>query len=226
MRPRKYSDEQLLLDYLNASNKAGGWIKLLQINTDPNISATHMIYFRRFKSLENAQRLIIEKFPNLLNFDARVSISWQTKTNEEILNAIIYESTLAGYKLNSKDIDTNKFLPRYATVRCRLGSIERIYSLAGKISKDFLELPRYVNRNRISNEERDKRNNIVISKYIEACLEQNCIIHVTKISAPKTGFCCRYIYKYFENIENFRSECAKASPEFAELLARHNQKSI
>ena len=224
MGPKKYSDEQLLLDYLNASNKAGRWIKLLEINTDPSISATHMIYFRRFKSLENAQRLIIEKFPNLLKFDAKVSISWKTKTNEEILEAIISQSILAGFKLNSKDIDTNKFLPRYATVRCRLGSIEHIYSLAGKISKDFLELPRYVNRNIISNEERDKRNNIVISKYIEACLEQNCIIHVTKISASKTGFCYRYIYKYFDNIENFRLECAKVNPEFAELLVQHNQK--
>ncbi len=223
MARQKYTNEQLLLDYLNASNKAGRWIKASEINSHKSL-ANYITYIKRLESIENTQRLIIEKFPNLLQFDTEASINWQEKTNKEILEAIISQSILAGHKLSTKDIDTNKFLPRYETIRRRFRSIKCIYSLAEKISKDFLGLPCSVNRNRISNEERDKRNNIVISKYIETCLEQNRIISADKISAPKTGFCCRYIYKYFGNIEDFRSECAKVSPEFAELLSQHNQK--
>jgi len=223
MGRQKYTDEQLLLDYLNASNKAGEWLRTQDMGPKTGL-AYYQVYLKRFREIINVRKLIIKNFHHLIEFPANTNVARKQKVDKEILETIISQSILAGYKLSSKDIDTNKFLPRYATVRRRLGSIKRIYSLAGKISKDFLELPRSAHRNLISNEERNKRNNIVISKYIEACLEQNCIIHVTKISASKTGFCCRYVYQYFRNIESFRSECAKASPEFAELLARHNQK--
>ena len=47
MRPKKYTDEQLFLDYLNASNKAGKWLRSHEIGPKTGL-AYYKTYSKRF----------------------------------------------------------------------------------------------------------------------------------------------------------------------------------
>lgn len=217
MTRQKYTDEQLLLDYLNASNKAGRWIKASEINSHKSL-ANYITYIKRLESIENTQRLIIEKFSDLLEFTAEVSIYWKKRTNKKILEAIISHSISTGHKLTHIDIDLNKYLPSYGTIFKRIGNIKYVYFLASKMSEEFAKLPKKPHASK------NERNDAVIEKYIKSCLERNYIIPLAEINSATLGFSKSYIYPRFGSINNFRLECAKVNPKFAELLARHNQK--
>lgn len=219
MRPRKYSDEQLLFDYLNASNKAGRWLRTQEIGPKTGL-AYYRTYSKRFGKITNIRKLVINNFYSLIEFPADTKIAKKRKTDKEILESIIIRSIANGYKLDKKDIDIDSCLPCYATIVNRLGNIERVHLLAAEMSEDFAKLP-YSSNHRY---ERDEKESVAINDYIKACIDQRRIISVQKINPLTTGFSYRYIYQRFGNIENFRSECTKVSPEFAELLARHNRK--
>ena len=214
MRPKKYTDEQLFLDYLNASNKAGKWLRSHEIGPKTGL-AYYKTYSKRFGKITNIRKLIVEKFSDSLKFPANIKIRWENETDEEILKAIIAQSILAGYKLRDSDIGRNKYLPSPGFVLSRIGYIEHIHLLASKMSEDFAKLPHYT----------EAQNSSVVNRYIKNCLEQNQIIPIFKLNSSDIGFSYRYIYRHFGSFKNFKLKCAKASPEFAELLARHNQNS-
>lgn len=219
MTRQKYTNEQLLLDYLNASNKAGKWLRSQDIGPKTGL-AYYQTYIRRFGKIINIRELVVKNFHHLIEFPADISITRKRKTDEEILESIIIRSIANGYKLDRRDIDMDDYLPHSETVVKRFGTIKHAHLLASKISEDFAKLP--YSDNHIY--ERSEGKSIIINNYIKACLDQRCIIPAEKINPSIAGFSYRYIYRNFGNIENFRSECAKVSPEFAELLTRHNRK--
>ena len=220
-RPQEYSDEKLLLDYLYLSNRKGRWLTSGEMNLQKGI-ATRRTYVERLGGLRNTQKLIIKNFPDLIEFNEAIKINWKEKTNEEILSLLISRSLLTGRRLQLKDIKQDSHLPSAKIILSRFGGIKAAYSLASEISEDFTKLPDPSIS--ITEDERNKRNEAAIDKYIKACLERNHIIPIKKTHLTNVGFSRGYVYDHFGNVENFRNLCAKQSKEFAKLLGSYHKK--
>ena len=205
----KYTDEDLLLDYLRACNEAGKWLDISPRNSRKITIASHSLYFRRFGSIHRVRSLILKKYQELMTFNPD---EWNKLINEEILNLIIDKSLNAGYKLERSDIETASDLSPYPYIYYHIGGVEKIHQEASKLSEDFAKLP--------TKDRRNERKTSIAKEYADKCLAFGVIIGVGEGAFKKYNLCSyRNIYRYFNGITALRNHCAELSPEFAELLA-------
>ncbi|MFZ2275944.1 MAG: hypothetical protein WAV68_03170 [Candidatus Nanogingivalis sp.] len=134
MARQKYTDEQLLLDYLNASSKAGEWLRTQDMGPKTGL-AYYQAYLKRFGKIINIRKLVVKNFHRLIKFPADTSITKKRKTDEEILESIIVRSIANGYKLDRRDINMDSYLPHSETIAKRFETIKRAHLLAAEMSE-------------------------------------------------------------------------------------------
>ena len=215
MVKQKYTDEELLLDYLRACNKAGKWLNINNQSGDSEkiTNASNYTYYKRFVNIYNVRKLILDKYSERITFRTNLELTrWDKFSNEEILRAIITKSLDNGYKLEPSDIKIASKLPHYPYIYYRIGGVEKIHQEASKLSEDFAKLP--------TKDRCNERKTSIAKEYADKCLAFGVIIGVGEGAFKKYNLgSYRNIYRYFNGIADLRNYCAELSPEFAELLA-------
>ena len=215
-----YTKEEILLNYLNASNEKGGWVSHTDISFErAGMIVSHGVFTKRFGTIENTRRLVIEKFPNLIKFDINKTKEQIVENSDELLDMFISKSLEVGKRLSAKQIEDDEDLPSIAFIIACFGSMADFRKLASNKSEAFAELP--ARNPSIPRDTLILRKKRIAEQYIETCLEGKGIIPATPqaFEAEKFPFSPTILRDYFGSIPAFREYCAKLNPEFAELLA-------
>lgn len=215
-----YTKEEMLLNYVNASNENGGWVSCSERafeKANMIVSATALL--KRFKSAENIRRQAVEKYPNLIRFNFNETTEQIIEDSEEFLNLLISKSLANGQKLSLKQIEDDEELPSITLITKCFGGLSRVRKLASTMNEDFAKLP--TRKPSKSKEYFDSNRVYMINEYIKACLAVDTILSSDYSVFKRYGltFSPASLRHYFGSIPAFREHCAKTNPEFAKLLA-------